>query len=98
MTCNEVKGLVQGRRLSHCPPRHRPVISRLHYLDAMALPRVSHTRMLLMGDPGYLKAETCVPMDVLLWTVRVQSYLFYFVLYPNIRAWNVAHGRFSIHR
>lgn len=57
----------------------------LRYRDAMALPRVLHTRMLLLGDPGYLKAETCVPIDILLLTVgalREESCLFYFVLYP----------------
>lgn len=64
------------------------------YGDALALPRVSHTRMLLMGDPGYLKAETYVPTDILLLTVealRVKSCLFYFALYPipDLGVWHM---------
>lgn len=50
--------------------------------------------MLLIGDPGYLKAETCVPIDSLLLTVgalREESCLFYFVLYPipDLGVWHM---------
>lgn len=74
----------------------------LGYCDVMALPRVSHTRVLLMGHPGYLKAETYVPTDILLLTVgalRVESCLFYFALYPipDIGVWHML-GSQSIDR